>query len=164
MLYRRAGLGIPQRHAHQHARRVGAHRMARDGNFPAIQNDLFALQEVSRGGFDLVQTIQNRLHVLHPLAPEQRRAGSRGWQAEGFGTRVRGLEDCEAVRCPVVCEGAVAVQGGEVVRGALAVGEEDGGEWAWCCCWEGEAELQGHWAGGDGEGDGGYGYGWGGGG
>ena len=30
--------------------------------------------------------------------------------------------------CPVVCEGGVAEEGGEVVGGALAVGEEDGGE------------------------------------
>lgn len=41
---------------------------------------------------------------------------------------MRRLDHCEAVGCPVVCQWGVAEEGGEVVGGALAMGEEDGGE------------------------------------
>lgn len=70
---------------------------------------------------------------------------------------MRGLDDCEAVGRPVVCERPVAVEGGEVVGGALAVGEEDYREGRGGCggrCWDREAELEWDWAGWRWKGDG----------
>jgi len=87
---------------------------------------------------------------MHSLAPKHRRARRRSRQAEAFGTQVRGLDDGEAVGCPVVCKRGVAIEGGEVVGGALAVGQEDYGEW-FCragSCWDCKAELERDWAGG----------------
>lgn len=76
-----------------------------------------------------------------------------------------GLDHSETVGCPVVGEGAITVEGGEVVGGALAVGEEDHrqGRGGVGGCWEGEAEREIDGAGWGGEGDGGEGYDWGGG-
>jgi len=78
---------------------------------------------------DLLEVVEDGVHVRGPVAPEDRCVGEVGVaETERGGVQVRGLDDGVPVGGPEVGERPVPVKGGEEVRGPVPVGEQDDGQ------------------------------------
>jgi len=86
--------------------------------------------EPRNGRLDLVEVVEDVVHVLSAGPPEQRSLGAVRIEAQRLRVQVGGLDHDEAVSGVEVDERAVATQRGEIVRVPMAVREEDEGEFA----------------------------------
>lgn len=117
------GAGVDVAEAEGQGRDPGSHGVAGDGDLFPVE----AAAEEGHAALDVVEVVQHVGQVRGALAVPAV-GGAGPVDVERGGVEERGLDDDEAVAGPEVGDGAVALEGGERVGRARAVGQDDDGE------------------------------------